>query len=93
MTGHAAARNEAEDAARRRLTWAWTGAGYAFFAIGLLGTLLPVLPTTIFGIIAAAVGLKIGLLTQDLYAVILLVIVGSAILPAVLLRNRLAELK
>jgi uncharacterized membrane protein YbaN (DUF454 family) len=54
MTGHAAARNEAEDAARRRLAWAWTGAGYAFFAIGLLGTLLPVLPTTIFWIIAAA---------------------------------------
>lgn len=54
MTGHAAARNEAEDAARRRLAWAWTGAGYGFFAIGLLGTLLPVLPTTIFWIIAAA---------------------------------------
>jgi len=54
MTGHAAARNETEDAARRRLAWAWTGAGYAFFAIGLLGTLLPVLPTTIFWIIAAA---------------------------------------
>lgn len=46
-----------------------------------------------FGIIAAAVGLKVGLLTQDLYAVILLVIVGSAVLPAVLLRERPAELK
>lgn len=54
MSGHAAARNEGKDAARRRLAWAWTGAGYAFFAIGLLGTLLPVLPTTIFWIIAAA---------------------------------------
>ena len=40
-----------------------------------------------FGIIAAAVGLKVGLLTQDLYAIILLVIVGSSILPTVLLRN------
>jgi uncharacterized protein len=55
MTGEAAA--EAEDdrraAARRRLAWAWTAAGYGFFAIGLLGTVLPVLPTTIFWIIAA----------------------------------------
>jgi Kef-type K+ transport system membrane component KefB len=41
-----------------------------------------------FGIIAAAVGLKVGLLTHDLYAVILLVIVGSAIVPAVLLRGQ-----
>jgi len=40
-----------------------------------------------FGIIAAAVGLKAGLLSQDLYAVILLVIVGSAVLPAALLRG------
>lgn len=54
MSGHAATRNEAEDTARRRLAWAWTGAGYAFFAVGLAGTLLPVLPTTIFWIIAAA---------------------------------------
>jgi hypothetical protein len=54
MPGHAAARNDAELAQRRRLAWAWTGAGYAFFAIGLVGTLLPVLPTTIFWIIAAA---------------------------------------
>jgi uncharacterized membrane protein YbaN (DUF454 family) len=54
MTGQAATRNAGQDAARRRLAWAWTGAGYAFFAIGLLGTLLPVLPTTIFWIIAAA---------------------------------------
>lgn len=43
-----------------------------------------------FGIIAAAVGLKVGLLTQDLYATILLVIVGSAILPAILLRGERA---
>jgi Kef-type K+ transport system membrane component KefB len=46
-----------------------------------------------FGIIAAAVGLKVGLLTQDLYATILLVIVGSAFLPAVLLRDRQPEPK
>lgn len=46
-----------------------------------------------FGIIAAAVGLKVGLLTQDLYVIILLVIVGSAVLPAVLLRNETAETK
>ncbi len=52
MTSQAAARNDRETAARR-LAWAWTGAGYAFFAIGLVGTLLPVLPTTIFWIIAA----------------------------------------
>jgi len=55
MTGEAAA--EAEDdrrtAARRRLAWAWTAAGYGFFAIGLVGTVLPLLPTTIFWIIAA----------------------------------------
>lgn len=55
MTGEAAA--EAEDdrrtAARRRLAWAWTGAGYGFFALGLLGLVLPVLPTTIFWIAAA----------------------------------------
>ena len=44
-----------------------------------------------FGIIAAAVGLEVGLLTRDLYAVILLVIVGSAILPAVLLRAKPAD--
>ncbi|GAB4363278.1 MAG: YbaN family protein [Kiloniellaceae bacterium] len=54
MTSQAATRDDRETAARRRLAWAWTGAGYAFFAIGLVGTLLPVLPTTIFWIIAAA---------------------------------------
>lgn len=43
-----------------------------------------------FGIIAAAVGLKVGMLTHDLYATILLVIVGSAILPAILLRKEKA---
>jgi len=38
---------------RRRLAWAWTAAGYVFFGIGLVGALLPVLPTTIFWIVAA----------------------------------------
>jgi len=54
MTSQAAARDDRETAARRRLAWAWTGTGYAFFAVGLVGTMLPVLPTTIFWIIAAA---------------------------------------
>lgn len=40
-----------------------------------------------FGIIAAAVGLEVGLLTQELYAIILLVIVASALVPALLLRE------
>ena len=40
--------------------------------------------------LAAAVGLKVGMLTHDLYATILLVIVGSAILPAILLRKEKA---
>jgi uncharacterized protein len=56
MTSEAAtrdSRNDPEVRARRRLAWAWTGAGYVFFAIGLVGTVLPVLPTTIFWIIAA----------------------------------------
>jgi len=43
--------NEAGE--RRRHAWAWTAAGYAFFGIGLLGTVIPVLPTTIFWIAAA----------------------------------------
>ena len=54
MSSHAATRQEdRETAARRRLAWAWAAAGYGFFAIGLLGTVLPVLPTTVFWIIAA----------------------------------------
>jgi len=56
MTSEAATRddrNDPEARARRRLAWAWTGAGYAFFAVGLVGTVLPLLPTTIFWIIAA----------------------------------------
>ena len=53
MTSQAAARDDRETSARRRLAWAWTGAGYAFFAVGLVGAVLPVLPTTIFWIAAA----------------------------------------
>lgn len=40
--------------ARRRLAWAWTATGYGFFAVGLLGVVLPLLPTVIFWIFAAA---------------------------------------
>jgi len=45
-----------------------------------------------FGIITATVGLKIGLLTPALYSVILLVVVGSAALPVIFLRDRPFEL-
>ncbi len=44
----------AEAATRSRANWAWTGFGYCFFVIGLAGLALPVLPTTIFWIGAAA---------------------------------------
>lgn len=62
MNGDAAAQEvrnrpgakSAEEAERSRLAWAWTGAGYGFFVIGLAGLVLPVLPTTIFWIAAAA---------------------------------------
>lgn len=41
-----------------------------------------------FGIITANVGLESGILSQQLYAVILLVVVASAALPVVFLRER-----
>jgi glutathione-regulated potassium-efflux system ancillary protein KefC len=44
-----------------------------------------------FGIITATVGLNVGILTANLYAIILLVVIGSALLPAILLRDRPAE--
>jgi Kef-type K+ transport system membrane component KefB len=45
-----------------------------------------------FGIIAASVGLKMGVLSQEFYAVILLVVMASAALPVIFLRDRPAEL-
>ena len=60
MTGPAAAQDESktqddqETLARRRHAWAWTAVGYVFFAVGLLGVVLPLLPTVIFWILAAA---------------------------------------
>lgn len=60
MTTQTATRDDRETAARRRpigaraRAWAWTALGYGFFALGLVGIVLPVLPTTIFWIAAAA---------------------------------------
>lgn len=44
-----------------------------------------------FGIITASVGLKVGILSESLYAIILLIVIASAALPAILLRDRPAE--
>lgn len=44
-----------------------------------------------FGIITASVGLNVGILDERLYAVILLVVISSAALPAIFLRDRPAE--
>lgn len=44
-----------------------------------------------FGIIAATVGLNMGALSEELYAVVLLVVVASAALPVVFLRDRPTE--
>ena len=46
-----------------------------------------------FGIITATVGLKSGLIGQDLYAVILMVVIGSAVIPAILLRQKPSEFR
>ncbi len=45
-----------------------------------------------FGIIAATVGLEHGLLDQRMYAVLLLVVLASAVLPMIFLKDRPAEL-
>jgi Kef-type K+ transport system membrane component KefB len=44
-----------------------------------------------FGVITATVGLNSGILNDKLYAAILMVIIGSAIVPAILLRHKPAE--
>jgi len=44
-----------------------------------------------FGVVTATVGVRSGILGQDLYAVIMMVIVGSAVVPALLLRQKPAE--
>ncbi|MBI3024949.1 MAG: hypothetical protein HYY66_04600, partial [Candidatus Tectomicrobia bacterium] len=45
-----------------------------------------------FGIIAATVGLEARLLSPAFYSVVLLVVVGSAALPVLFLRDRPFEL-
>jgi Kef-type K+ transport system membrane component KefB len=45
-----------------------------------------------FGIIAASVGLRMGVLSEGFYAVILLIVMGSAALPVIFLRDRPSEL-
>ena len=53
-SGEQATAKSAEEAESSRRNWAWTGAGYGLFVVGLAGLVLPVLPTTIFWIGAAA---------------------------------------
>ena len=45
-----------------------------------------------FGIIAATVGLNMGVLSEQLYAIVLLVVLASAGLPVIFLRDRPTEL-
>lgn len=45
-----------------------------------------------FGIVTATVGLKAGIITNELFNVILLVVICGAVLPAILLRQRPNEL-
>lgn len=46
-----------------------------------------------FGIITASVGLESGIISEDIFAVIMLVVVASAAIPGILLRVREGEIK